>query len=410
MTNLKLVLPCALLLLFSACKKDNNATTPVIKDPVSVDNVTKVVEMNQMIGWSLFNQEHLNKPDENILISPFSIQTALFMASNGAKGNTLDEIQNTMGCSGCSLSDLNTLHKDLTTLLTEQSGSPSVTVANGFFYDENRVKVKQPFLSTLSAFYECGAENANFNDEQAALNKINGWVKSNTNQKIDKILDKIGPLDVAFLINALHFKADWATGFAPELTSSSPFTKSNGSSIPVDFVSADRLFSFTQSDQYNLVDIPFKDSTFAVSLIQASGNNMNSNWHTTLTPSLWKNLYNGIQYSRAIVYFPKMKLAYENDLIKSLQNLGVKDAFSDRNADFTDLGTANNNIFINQIKHKAVLEIDEKGAEGAAVTSIGFGVTSIPPTFGFNKPFVLVLRHIPTNTMVFTGYIADPSF
>jgi serine protease inhibitor len=158
------------------------------------------------------------------------------------------------------------------------------------------------------------------------------------------------------------------------------------------------------------VDIPFKDSTFAVSLIQASGNNMNSNWHTTLTPSLWKNLYNGIQYSRAIVYFPKMKLTYENDLIKSLQNLGVKDAFSDRNADFTDLGTADNNIFINQIKHKSVLEIDEKGAEGAAVTSIGFGVTSIPPTFGFNKPFVLVLRHIPTNTMIFTGYIADPSF
>ncbi len=410
MTNLKLVLTCALLLLLSACKKDNNPNTPVIKDPVSVDNLTKVVEMNQMIGWSLFNQEHLSKPDENILISPFSIQTALFMACNGAKGNTLDEIQYAMGCQNCSLSDLNTLHKDLTTLLTEQSGSPSVTVANGFFYDENRVNVKQPFPSTLSAFYECGAENANFNDEQAALNKINGWVKSNTNQKIEKILDKIEPLDVAFLINALHFKADWATGFASELTNSSPFTKSDGSSIPVDFVSADRLFSFVQSDQYNLVDIPFKDSTFAVSLIQASGNNMNTNWHTKITPSLWKNLYSGIQYSRAIVYFPKMKLAYENDLIKSLRYLGVEEAFSDRDADFTDLGTANNNIFINQIKHKSVLEIDEKGAEGAAVTSIGFGVTSLPPTFGFNKPFVLVLRHIPTNTMMFTGYIADPSF
>jgi serine protease inhibitor len=52
--------------------------------------------------------------------------------------------------------------------------------------------------------------------------------------------------------------------------------------------------------------------------------------------------------------------------------------------------------------------MDEKGVEGAAVTSIGFGVNSIPPTFMFNQPFVLVLRHVATNTLVFMGYIADP--
>jgi serine protease inhibitor len=110
-----------------------------------------------------------------------------------------------------------------------------------------------------------------------------------------------------------------------------------------------------------------------------------------------------------MVFFPKLKLTYDNDLINTLKTLGVQDAFSAQLADFTDLGTASNNIFINQIKHKAVLEIDEKGAEGAAVTSIGFGVTSAPPTFWFNRPFVLVLRHIPTNTLIFTGYVANPA-
>jgi serine protease inhibitor len=119
-------------------------------------------------------------------------------------------------------------------------------------------------------------------------------------------------------------------------------------------------------------------------------------------------LYAGIQYNRAAVFVPKLKLAYENDLVQSLQSLGILDAFSDQKADFAGMGTAPLNIFINQLQHKAVLEMDEKGVEGAAVTSIGFGVNSIPPTFMFNQPFVLVLRHVATNTLVFMGYIADP--
>ncbi len=91
-----------------------------------------------------------------------------------------------------------------------------------------------------------------------------------------------------------------------------------------------------------------------------------------------------------------------------MQMLGVKDAFSDSAADFSGMGTSAGRIVISQVKHKAVLEVDEKGAEGAAVTSVGFGVTSVPPQFTYNKPFVLALRHIATNTLVFVGYVAEP--
>lgn len=406
MTNLKFALTITLLSFFFACKQESTE----VLNPVKVDNIEKLVEMNQTTGWNIFQQELLAKPDENILISPFSIQTALLMASNGAKGNTLNEIRNMMNCPDCSVADLNTMYKEWSTLLTEQSGSASITLANGFFYDGNRVTVKEPFLATLNSWYECSAENMNFDAEQAALDQINGWVKTNTNQKIDKILDVIESQDVAFLINALHFKADWAKGFSTQATSPHPFTKADGTEITVDFVHADRIYSFVKTDNFNLVDIPFKDSTYAVSFIQASETNQNANWSATLTPSLWNSLYTDVQNNRAIVYFPKMKLAYENDLIKSLKNLGINDAFSNTYADFTDLGTADLNIFIKQVKHKTVLNIDEKGAEGAAITSIGFGFTSLPPTFWFNKPFVLVVRHIPTNTMIFTGYVADPSF
>ncbi len=394
-------------LLFLHCEQ----TPDTPDDPtVPVDNISQVAQMNQVLGWKLFNEEQRAKPGENVLISPYSIQTALFMAHNGARGVTLQEMLDAAGCKGCSVSDLNTRHQELNALLINPAGHPRLTVANAFFYDNARIAVQPPFLSAISSAYGAGAQNLNFSAEQAALQTINGWVNTQTQGKIDRILERITALDVAFLINALHFKADWATGFDPDMTWRGPFTKANGTSIQVDYVNADRDFSVAQTANHILVDIPFKDSTYSISFIMPSAANTNPAWHRTITHESWQQMYQGMTYGRAMVYFPKLKLAYDNDLIQSLVALGVRAPFDERSADFTSMGTSptGKNIFIKQIKHKAVLEVDEKGAEGAAVTSIGFGITSLPQQFRFNRPFVLVLRHIPTQTMIFTGYVADP--
>ncbi|MCF8237735.1 MAG: hypothetical protein K9I85_06240 [Saprospiraceae bacterium] len=397
---------CLLLSLF-ACQKDN---LPVDQTPISVTDVAGVAQMNQILAWKIFTQEKSAKPAENVLLSPFSIQTAMLMAINGAHGKTSDELLSVMNCSGCDIQEINPLHQDLTTLLTQQSGQPQVTVANHYFYDADRIAVKSPFLEAINTYYNCDASNLSFQNEVLALNQINGWVKSNTQQKIDAILDRITSDDVAFLINALHFKADWAIGFDEELTASLPFTKEDGQQVTVDFVNADRDFAFVQNQVHNMVDIPFQDSTYSLSFIQPAATNKDVDWALTMDDVIYKSLLDQLTVDRAMVFFPRLKLAYENDLIQSLKNLGVQDAFSDRDADFTLMGTANQNIFINQIKHKAILEVDEHGAEGAAVTSIGFGITSAPPTIKFDRPFILVLRHIATQTPLFIGYVADPAF
>lgn len=388
------------------CRKGEPSPSHVLPEQVA-----SLAEMSQVVGWALFRQEQVAKPRQNVLLSPYSIQTAFSMAVNGARGRTAEELQAFLGCSGWANSDLNAGYRNLDVLLTKQSGHPTVTVANRYFYDAKRIAVKETFLQTLQQYYHSGADNLNFSTEQQALKHINDWVKTSTKGKIDKILDQITPLDVAFLINALHFKADWATGFAPELTRKKDFTRADGSKVQTDFVYADRAFTFAATSQFRLVDLPFRDSTYSLSLIQPGSGNSDPQWHLSLTPQRWRALYDSIVYNRAEVLFPKLNLSFENDLIKSLEALGVRAPFSERDADFTLMGTnpGGKNIFIKQVKHKAVLNVDEKGAEGAAVTSIGFGITSVPPQFWFDKPFVLVLRHIPTNTLLFVGYVADPT-
>jgi serine protease inhibitor len=395
-----------LLTVFIAIVSCDKNSTPI--DPVAVTEVQQIADMNQKFGWEVFHREMAAKPGENILISPWSIQTALQMANNGAQANTLNELLAALHCPDCSVTDINTQQAKLTTLLEQQSGHPKLTSANVLFYDTQRVELFESFKQPLSDNFKTAFETANFDNVPSALESINNWVKTNTNGKIDKILDNITQEDIAFLINALHFKADWSSPFPEQSTSDRDFSTATGQVVKVPMMSHDWDFTFAEGAKLRMVDLPFKDSTYSLTLLQPSLSNSANDWYKEVNTDALKALYAASSYERAIVQLPRFKMSYENDLIETLKYLGVRDAFSDGRADFGKLGKANGNIFINQIRHKAVLEVDEKGAEGAAVTSVGFGVTSVPPVFYFNKPFVLVLRHLPTNTLIFTGYLANP--
>lgn len=400
MGYLKMWLSLLTITLLLSCTNDR---LEIISDPPPALTDSTFALINNSLAWDLFESEINSKPGKNILISPFSIQTALAMAINGAGGNTLDEMLGLMHCPGCDVNTLNQHNKNLHFYLTNQSGHPKLTVTNGYFYDKSRISIKEDFTKTLQSDYSCTFKDENFNNEVQSLENINGWVKNQTNGKIDKILEKITPLDVAFLINALHFKADWSMGFNPESTSKQNFKRADGTIIKQDFVSGDRNVPHVSTAGFIMADLPFKDSTYSLSLVTHSDVGPT----VKFSPAKYEELLKALKYQRALISFPKIKIAYLTELIPTLKSLGMNDAFNDQRADFKAMGTANKNIFINQVIHKAVLEVDEKGAEGAAVTAIGFGITSVPQPLKFDKPFYLIIRNIRTKTILFIGYIGE---
>src|SRR5690242_15202319 len=106
--------------------------------------------------------------------------------------------------------------------MEEQSGHPRLLSANGIFYDPEKINLLETFIQTVSNDYRAAFQEYNFSDP-STLNNINNWVKENTDGKIDKIIDEINGSDIVFLINALHFKADWAIGFNKAETYSGTF-------------------------------------------------------------------------------------------------------------------------------------------------------------------------------------------
>jgi restriction endonuclease S subunit len=59
------------------------------------------------------------------------------------------------------------------------------------------------------------------------------------------------------------------------------------------------------------------------------------------------------------------------------------------------------------IGHKAVIDVNEKGTEAAAVTYIGMGTTSMPNSFIADKPFMFVIADNATGTVLFMGKVVD---
>ena len=130
-----------------------------------------------------------------------------------------------------------------------------------------------------------------------------------------------------------------------------------------------------------------------------------------MSPETLNSMWSDLRPERIDLTLPKFQIDYETELIDPLKRMGITSAFSPNEADFSSLGTSLNggNMYISKAKHKAILKIDENGAEGGAVTALGIAYTSGPMVIKFDKPFAVVLRHKETNAILFAGLINDPS-
>jgi serine protease inhibitor len=100
-------------------------------------------------------------------------------------------------------------------------------------------------------------------------------------------------------------------------------------------------------------------------------------------------------------------------LIPPLQSLGMKDAFISGEADFSGMFRPfpeSGSLYINIIKHQAVLEVNEKGTEAAAVTALGVSTASasVPFDFRADRPFFYAVEDAAAGIWLFLGSVADP--
>jgi len=88
--------------------------------------------------------------------------------------------------------------------------------------------------------------------------------------------------------------------------------------------------------------------------------------------------------------------------------MGMHDAFDER-ADFSAM-TGRKDLYIGKVIHQADIEVNEEGTEAAAATAVVMQRKSVPQrvVFRADHPFVFLIRHKPTGTILFMGNVMNP--
>ena len=398
------------LLTFLSCTKDNSA--PTFRTDLNCndhENLCDVTNSNNAFGIDIFKKLHQTAPEKNIFISPLSISTALMMTTNGAKGQTYDQITGVLHYDDLSTGQINSTYKLLLTQLPQLDDQTELNIANSIWY-RNTIPVEEDFLHTNIDNFNSEIKPSDFNDSET-VNLINGWVEDKTQGLIKTVIDEISPQAIMYLINAIYFKGTWLNRFDADLTTTALFHLEDNSTKEVEMMQMEdgsMPVPYFKNDIFQAVDLAYGDSIFSMSILLPNQNHTVDDIIEELTPEHWETWMDAYTTQDVLLRIPKFKMKYKKELKQTLQDLGMQLPFN-TNADFSGIAPVDP-LFISFVLHKSFIEVDEAGTEAAAVTVIGIETTSVPnlPVFIADKPFVFAIRDNQTKSILFIGKMMVP--
>ena len=285
-----------------------------------------------------------------------------------------------------------------------------LNIANGiWFKDVESLQVQEDFLRTNHDYFNAALYKAPFND--TTCKEINNWVKENTDGMIDGILDEIDPDAVLYLINALSFDAKWSKPYNEySVRDNCIFTKENGTERKTTLMYSGEHVYLEDENATGFIKY-YKENKYAfVAMLPKEGVTV-ANYMEWLTAEKLQETLANAKRTSVNAAIPKFETEYDILLNDVLIQMGMQDAFSAANADFTKMAASDRgNIFINRVLHKTFISVDEIGTKAGAVTAVEMTDESAPMEMYnvyLNRPFVYLLIDCETNQPFFIGTLMD---
>lgn len=383
---------------------DDERNTLILRDLTSEEINLK--KSSNEFGFKVFRELVNSDIDKNIFISPLSISMALGMTYNGAAGGTKSAMHTTLEYGNLVDEEISQAYKSLIELLTQLDEEVILDIANSIWYRQE-FSVLQDFINTNEEYFDAAVRALDFNCEEAA-DVINGWVSEETKGKIKEIVDKpIDPLTVMFLINAIYFKGTWTYEFDKGNTRDDTFYLPGGTTTQCKMMNQKANFKYFYNGTLQIVDLPYGNGCFSMTIFLPKAETDIDSLVHQLNDENWNFWISNLSKREVTLYFPKFEIEYEKELNDVLSILGMEVAFTD-SADFSRMNPDQDDLHIDEVKHKTYIKVDEEGTEAAAATSVGIGVTSAGLIMKINRPFIFVIRENNSGTILFMGKIVEP--
>lgn len=345
-----------------------------------------------------FNLHHELPADGNLIWSPYSVASALGVAAAGARGRTHDELAAVLVPGG----DLEEAAALLAAAATGEGAD--LAVANSLWMREGLV-FHEAYQQKVLAWPGGGLRVADFeHDPEGARQKINGEVEDVTRGLITNLVPAgaIHALTTAAIVNALYLKAAWSSPFDERATAPSAFHAPSGiRDVPT--MRLEERFRYASAAGWRSVSLPAEGGLVVDVLLPETDD-------AALTADVVTALQDAASAQKVDVMMPRFRVAADYVLTDTLARLGISSAFSD-GADFS--GISDTAFAIDEVMHKAVLDVDEQGFEGAAATAVMMKLTSFdggtaPVRFYVDRPFHVLARHRRSGAIYFMARVEQP--
>ncbi|XP_026984034.1 serpin B6 isoform X1 [Sagmatias obliquidens] len=375
-----------------------------------------LLEANGTFALTLL--KHLGEDSsQNVFISPISISSALAMVLMGAQGDTAAQMSQALSLSRSSGGG-GDVHQDFQNLLTEvnRTGTQYLLRTANRLFGEKTYDFLPSFKDACRKFYQAEMEELDFiSAAEESRKHINTWVAQRTEGNIIDLLSpgSVDSMTSLVLVNAVYFKGNWENQFNKQHTKERPFKVSKNVEKPVQMMFKKSTFKMTYIEEIStkILVLPYVGSELSMIIMLPDESTDLKTVEKELTYEKFVEWTRPdlLDEEEVEVSLPRFKLRESYDLEGVLRALGVTDAFEGARADFSAM-SAQSNLCLSRVVHKAFVEVDEQGTEAAAATAavLMLRCARITPRFCADHPFLFFIQHSKTRGLLFCGRLSCP--
>ncbi len=368
--------------------------------------------VNESAGFAIemYKQLLADHPD-NLFFSPYSITTAMGMTYTGANGETEKQIAQVFGFSDNTKKFHKSLGKLQNEILSRGSKGVQIDIANRLWADKD-YKFRWGYLGKVKRAYGASIERMPFRgDPEGSRVKINNWVEQKTNDRITNLLPDGSITDLTSLVltNAIYFKGQWNNKFDEENTVKSDFYVTPDHYMAVNMMRQRGDFKVYQDRLVQVLEMPYAGNQYSMIILLPQEQVQLYELERELTAEQLLSYTQKLTEKAVNISLPKFTFESEYKLKPTLSAMGMPLAFSN-SADFTRM-SKRDELKIDEVHHKAFIDVSEEGTEAAAATAVVIVRKSamMPMDFNVNRPFMFLIRDNQSGTILFMGRVVKPN-
>uniref|UniRef100_V9KM89 Protein Z-dependent protease inhibitor n=1 Tax=Callorhinchus milii TaxID=7868 RepID=V9KM89_CALMI len=389
-------------------REEASMVPPTEQSIIDTETIHMFTEKNTEFGFNLF-RKIANLHEDNVFISPITVSSVFAMLSLGAEQDTYNEI-----LKGINLQDLGrNTQQDLLHILFQwlwnnmtQNHEVPLSQGSDLFVQDN-LELKPTFLNRSRHFYNVKVTPVNFQQTSLTKDIINQHIYNKTNGKIHRFLESVDSDSKLMLINYILFKGSWVAPFNPNFTEDGTFYVNTYIKVNVPMMFKEDYFLVTHDKTHSctILKLPYKGSVSMLILVPKDAEYLLL--EDELRAELIEKWIEDLHPRKMELYFPKFKLDKSYKIAKKFRQLGITTPFMNT-ANFSGISSTEQ-LKISQVFHRAVIEVNERGTEAAAVTAVTATAYSLPKILRVEHPFLFIIYEETTKTVLFIGRVKDPT-